>query len=45
MLGALPGFPFGVHVLVALGTGLRLGEQLGLAWEDVDLDDIARLLA
>jgi integrase len=24
------------HVLVALGTGLRQGEQLGLAWEDID---------
>jgi len=30
--------PLEAHVLVALGTGLRQGEQLGLAWEDLDLD-------
>lgn len=34
----LPGHPLEAHVLLALGTGLRQGEQLGLAWEDVDLD-------
>ena len=33
----LPGHPLEAHVIVALGTGLRQGEQLGLAWEDVDL--------
>lgn len=35
---SLPGHPLEVHVAVALGTGLRQGEQLGLAWEDLDLD-------
>jgi integrase len=34
----LPGHPLECHVAVALGTGLRQGEQLGLAWEDLDLD-------
>jgi integrase len=34
----LPDHPLGAHVLVALDTGLRQGEQLGLAWEDVDLE-------
>lgn len=38
LLAVLPGHPLEAHVLVALGTGLRQGEQLGLAWEDVDLD-------
>ena len=33
-----PAHPLQAHVLVALGTGLRQGEQLGLAWEDLDLD-------
>lgn len=32
----LPGHRLEAHVLVALGTGLRQGEQLGLAWEDID---------
>jgi len=34
ILAALPG-RIEPHVLVALGTGLRQGEQLGLAWEDI----------
>lgn len=34
----LPGHRYEAHVLVALGTGLRQGEQLGLAWEDIDFD-------
>jgi integrase len=34
----LPNHPLAAHVLLALGTGLRQGEQLGLAWEDIDLD-------
>jgi integrase len=34
----LSGHPLEPHVTLALGTGLRQGEQLGLAWEDVDLD-------
>lgn len=33
----LPGHPLEAHVLVALGTGVRQGELLGLAWEDLDL--------
>lgn len=32
----LPGHPLEAHVTVALGTGLRQGEQLGLAWEDIE---------
>lgn len=31
----LSGHPLEAHVTVALGTGLRQGEQLGLAWEDI----------
>lgn len=38
MRAVLTGHPLEAHVLVALGAGLRQGEQLGLAWEDVDLD-------
>lgn len=34
----LPDHQLEAHVTFALGTGLRQGEQLGLAWEDVDLD-------
>jgi integrase len=30
--------PFGPLFAVAIGTGLRLGETLGLAWTDVDLE-------
>lgn len=30
--------PLSVHVVVAIGTGLRQGEQLGLAWEDIKGD-------
>jgi integrase len=31
----LSGHPLEAHVTVGLGTGLRQGEQLGLAWEDI----------
>jgi integrase len=34
---AAAGDPVEAIVIVALGTGLRQGELLGLAWEDVDL--------
>lgn len=34
----LPGHPLEAHIAVALATGLRQGEQLGLAWEDLDLE-------
>ena len=30
--------PFGPLYAVAIGTGLRLGEILGLAWSDIDLE-------
>lgn len=36
--GVLAGHSLVAHVTLALGTGLRQGEQLGLAWQDVDLD-------
>jgi integrase len=36
MLASLVGHPLEAAVVVALGTGLRQGEQLGLAWEDID---------
>jgi integrase len=35
ILAVLPGDPIEPHVLVALGTGLRQGEQLGLRWQDI----------
>jgi integrase len=38
LLAVLPGHALEAHVIVALGTGLRQGEQLGLAWQDADLD-------
>ena len=31
--------PFGPLFALAIGSGLRLGELLGLSWDDVDLDD------
>lgn len=39
LLASLEGDPMRPFYLVALTTGLRLGELLGLRWEDVDLDD------
>jgi integrase len=38
LLPVLPGDRIEGLVITALGTGLRLGELLGLAWEDVDTD-------
>lgn len=35
ILAVLPGDPIEAHVIVALGTGLRQGEQLGLRWQDI----------
>lgn len=40
ILAALAGDPIEAHVLVAIGSGLRQGEQLGLAWEDIEGDVI-----
>jgi integrase len=40
ILAALPGDPIANHVVVALCTGLRQGEQLGLAWQDIRPDGI-----
>ncbi len=37
LLAASAGHPFGELLAVALGTGLRQGELLGLSWDDVDL--------
>lgn len=37
-LAAFAGHPLESHVTVALATGLRQGELLGLCWSDVDLD-------
>lgn len=36
----LDGDPIRAHVLVSLGTGLRQGELLGLAWEDIEGDHL-----
>src|SRR6185437_14376030 len=38
LLDAFKGHDLEALVTVALGTGLRQGELLGLGWEDVDLD-------
>lgn len=35
ILAVLPGDPIEAHVIVALGTGLRQGEQLGLEWQHI----------
>lgn len=37
VIAAAKGDRIEAHVLIGLGTGLRQGEQLGLAWEDLDL--------
>jgi len=37
LLAVLPGDRIEALVITALGTGLRQGELLGLAWEDIDL--------
>lgn len=39
LLSAASDGPLHGFVAVALGCGLRLGEALGLKWDDVDLDD------
>lgn len=38
LITAAKGGPLHAFVTVALGCGLRLGESLGLRWQDVDLD-------
>ncbi len=38
ILDAFEGHPFEALVTVALGTGLRKGELMGLRWDDVDLN-------
>lgn len=38
LLDASRGYVAGPLIAVALGTGLRQGELLGLSWDDVDLD-------
>lgn len=38
LLDAVEGHRVQVPTLIALGTGMRLGEVLGLRWQDVDLD-------
>lgn len=38
LLDAVRGFQIELPALIALGTGMRLGEVLGLRWQDVDLD-------
>lgn len=35
----LPFNPLGVLIRTALGTGARLGELLGLSWEDIDFEN------
>jgi len=39
LLGAVRGHRLAALFTVALASGLRLGEALGLRWDDVDLDD------
>ena len=39
VLRALEGGPFWLPTLMAVYTGMRPGEVLGLCWEDVDLDN------
>ncbi|GAV22668.1 tyrosine-type recombinase/integrase [Carboxydothermus pertinax] len=38
-LRALAGHQLGTAFILALGTGLRRGELLGLHWEDIDLEE------
>jgi integrase len=38
VLDALTGTPYLIPTMVALGTGLRRGEVLGLKWKDIDFD-------
>jgi len=38
ILGAIAGTDLEVPTLIALGTGMRRGEVLGLRWKDLDLD-------
>ncbi|MFN8558093.1 MAG: site-specific integrase [Dehalococcoidia bacterium] len=38
MLDAFIGHPFETLIYLALATGMRQGELLGLRWQDVDLD-------
>lgn len=41
LLDVVEGHPVQVPTLIALGTGMRLGEVLGLRWQDIDLDAAA----
>lgn len=38
LLEAIRGMAVELPTLIALGTGMRLGEVMGLRWQDVDLD-------
>ena len=38
LLKAATGHPLGGIIVLAIGTGARLGELLGLQWRDLDLD-------
>lgn len=38
LLDAMKGLTAELPALIALGTGMRLGEVMGLRWQDVDLD-------
>jgi integrase len=40
IMAVLPGDPIEAHVIVALGTGFRQGEQLGLEWQHIGPDAI-----
>lgn len=39
LLGAVRGTELEVPTVLSLGTGLRMGEVLGLRWKDVDLEE------
>jgi integrase len=41
LLGIVKGTTLELPTLVALGTGMRLGEVLGLRWRDVDLENVS----
>jgi len=39
LLNAVKAHPVELPTLIALGTGMRLGEVMGLRWQDVNLED------